>query len=112
MTSAAGVQYVIGKLRLSRFQQCVHGTAAAEQKKFIHTSVSHKCTVPGSACNSHGNSVPPQGNIMRYRALGRFCEYLGRVAYPPNFVGRPMGPVGGYVVSFVTGRRDLEYYVA
>ena len=49
---------------------------------------------------------------MQHGALGRFCEYLGQIAYPPNFVGRPMGPVGGFLASFVTRRRDLDYYVA
>jgi len=53
-----------------------------------------------------------EGNIMRYRAFGRFCEYLGRIAYPPNFVGRPTGPVGALLPGFVTGRRDLDFRLA
>ena len=40
---------------------------------------------------------------MRYRALGRFCEYLGRIAHPPNFAGHPTGPFGALLPSFVTG---------
>ena len=55
---------------------------------------------------------PPQGKIMRHRAFGRFCEYLGRIAYPPNFVGRPTGPFGGFLASFVTGRRNLDSRLA
>jgi len=55
---------------------------------------------------------PPQGNIMRFRAFGRFCEYLGRIAYPPNFVGRPTGPFGGFLASFVTRTPDLDFRLA
>ena len=51
---------------------------------------------------------PSQGNIMRYETFGRFCEYLGRVAYPPNFVGRPTGPFGASLPSFVTGTPDPD----
>ncbi len=55
---------------------------------------------------------PSQGNIMRYGAFDRFREYLGQVAYPTSFVGRPMGPVGVFLPSSVTARPDLDQYVA
>ena len=55
---------------------------------------------------------PSQGNIMRYGAFGRCCEYLGQIAYPPNFVDRPTGPFGGFLASFVTRTPDLDFRLA
>ena len=49
---------------------------------------------------------------MRYQAFGRFCEYLGRIAYPPNFVGRPTGPFGAFLPGLVTGTPDLDFRLA
>ena len=57
----------------------------------------------GQQSHEHLSSrYPPQGNIMQHRASGRFSSenVVGCIAYPPNFVGRPMGPVGGFLASF------------
>ena len=55
---------------------------------------------------------PSQGNIMRYRALGRLCEYLGPPRRRPNFVGPPLGTPTAILPSFVAVRAGLEFRLA